>query len=91
MNLKNLMSAEVVALVLAALAAFSGFIAGRQQTTDKIEQTTRDVAALAKRMDLNDVIRAGRTKQYQCAVRTLDRLTEKTHIAAPCALQDGEQ
>ena len=86
-----MLNGPIPTILIAALGIYGGYVSGKTETTEAIKALSKDVAALNSRMDGNDVIRAGRTKQYQCAVRTLDRLTERTKIAPPCALQDGEQ
>jgi hypothetical protein len=91
MKVAEVVKDPVLATLLVIASAYGGFVSGQTKTTDQLEQLTKQAAALERRMDMIDALRSSRNKQYYCAVRTLDRLTEKAGIAPPCPLQEGEQ
>lgn len=69
---------------LFAIIAGVAFVWTTSQTADAV--TAKDMRAIEKRLDSIDAKLVDRRGFMGCAIRTLDKVTEKTGVNPPCDL-----
>lgn len=76
---KHWIDKNLWAILAVGLGLYGGYLTGQTTTTMRIEQLEKDVATNSSRLE-------GRRDFMVCAVRTIDRLVDRTGIEKPCPL-----
>ena len=90
MKISEFIQTNLWAIMAGLAMLWGGYLTGTERTNAKLEQLSRDMAGLTKRIEFNDERLKGRYGFMQCSVRTMDKILDKAKIEPPCELSIPE-